>query len=181
MTELSLQCDLAERAASRLEKARIGWLREAPREHWNKPTPPINIVEDCHLLLLAAGIVSKILFGTSPLSKARGARLRELMNLPDLPILSDRAVRNSYEHIDERLDALSDQFPSGVSICPLMVDEDEPAPNTIVLKRFCPRTMRVYFGDQYVELDQLIEELKTIRAGIYTADSALDGVREKLL
>ena len=41
--------------------------------------------------------------------------------------------------------------------------------------------MRVYFGDQYVELDQLIEELKTIRAGIYTADSALDGVREKLL
>lgn len=181
MTEVSLQCNLAERAAARLEKARFGWLRDALHDHRAEATPPIEIIEDVHLLLLAGGIVSKILFGATPKTTLRAARLRELMALPELPALSSRKVRNSYEHIDERLDELTSRLTNGGSICPLMVDDKEPDENTIVLKRFCPRTTKVYFEDDFIDLSQLVNELSLVREGINAAYAVMEGTREKLL
>jgi hypothetical protein len=63
----------------------------------------------------------------------------------------------------------------------LQVSDSEPEPAEIVLKRFCPRNMRIYFGEDYVDLSGLIKEMDYVREGINTGMAYLNGCSEKVL
>jgi hypothetical protein len=178
LAELNLQCDFAERAATRLQLARAGWLKEAPG---SVRMPPIEIFEACHQLLLASGVISKILFGVGVRAQKRGKLLRELMLLPELPLLAKRSVRNSYEHVDERLDKMAHKFLPGVKISPLSVSDNKPEPDEIVLKRFSPKDMRIYFSEQFVDLMELINEIGSVRGGVNVGMANLNECSEKVL
>lgn len=180
LAELNLQCNFAERAATRLQVARVGWIKKSFN---SERIPPIEIFEACHQLLLASGVISKILFGGghNVRPRKRGTLLRKLMLLPELPLLAERSVRNSYEHVDERLDEMAHKFSSEVKISPLSVSDSEPEPNEIVLKRFSPRDMRIYFSEQFVDLMGLISEIDSVRKGVNVGMANMDGLSEKVL
>jgi hypothetical protein len=57
-------------------------------------------------IVAAAGMMSKMLWSPSkePTAVARGAHLRAELGVTDASILKTRNVRNSLEHLDERLD-----------------------------------------------------------------------------
>lgn len=90
--EIEFQAGIAERAASRLPDGRTD-LDSA--EAWGA----------VQLILGAAANVSKILWPSPKSENAeRGTMLRELLGIPEEHILSDREIRNHFEHYDERLD-----------------------------------------------------------------------------
>lgn len=70
--------------------------------------PATRIYASAQSLLGAAGMVSKLLWGTKDRKKSlkRAAELRALLGVEDndFAVLQNRAVRNSLEHFDERLD-----------------------------------------------------------------------------
>jgi hypothetical protein len=179
--ELSLHCDLAKRAADRLQDFGRTLLKDRASLERGDAVAPLDIIETCHMFLLSAGVISKILDDTKNGSKKRAEKLRELMRLPPLCHLADRAVRNSFEHIDERLDRLSRQFKDGMFITPLKVDDQSTDINTIVLKRFRPREMCICFEDDSVDLNAVITEIGIVKCGIQIADAALNNLKEGVL
>lgn len=64
----------------------------------------IFIWTDVSAFLGHAGIISKILFPSRPISQERANELKDVLRLPTLPCLADRAGRDNIEHIDERID-----------------------------------------------------------------------------
>ncbi|WP_229007426.1 hypothetical protein [Methylophilus sp. Leaf408] len=55
-------------------------------------------------ILVAAGNVSKILWPSRKISIPRGEALRALLSIDDQSLLSDRKLRNHFEHYDERIE-----------------------------------------------------------------------------
>ena len=64
----------------------------------------IDIWSTIQLILISAGNVSKILWPPKKTSAPRGATLRALLDLDDNNPLSDRRLRNHFEHYDERIE-----------------------------------------------------------------------------
>lgn len=179
--ELSLNCKLATRSAERLQVLRTGWLKDCSSIERENAAAPIEIIESCHLFLLSAGVISKILYGSQADSKDRACKLRKLMRLPELRHLVHRKVRNSFEHIDERLDRLSKKIKSSTFVSPLMVDDQSPDPTTIVLKRFCPSNMHICFEGDSVDVNGILNEIGVVTNGIANAYAALNISRTKFL
>lgn len=57
-----------------------------------------------HGFVTATGNVSKLLWGQGATHNRRRARLRELLQVSNESILSDRDIRNDLEHFDDRLE-----------------------------------------------------------------------------
>ena len=164
LEELQLQYMVAEVAFARLQKAAQS--RIDPSPNWmHEIVPPREIIIDCGTFLSAAGIFSKILFeGTrKALVKARCSKLRQLLDLGDCPLLRDLSVRNSFEHVDERID---EQFSPGIPqhylVEALSVDVKPPTEGTIVFKRFDPRTLTVSFGTHAISLSACKSEMSSV-------------------
>ena len=64
----------------------------------------IDILSSIQMILISAGNVSKILWPPRRASAARGATLRALLGIDDNNPLSDRRLRNHFEHYDERIE-----------------------------------------------------------------------------
>lgn len=90
ISEIVLQSKIAQRAAERLQ---------ATHDNFDK----VEVWCSIQSILVAAGNVSKILW---PLQKykSRGERLRQMLNVNEDNLLSDRTFRNYFEHYDERID-----------------------------------------------------------------------------
>lgn len=172
--ELTIQCQIAELAFARLkEQARVHVERDykSRRPH---PETAIELFADCSAFLSASGIVAKILFTGMDVMRSkvqrnpvlavaarRSAALRELLNLADLPSLRSLGVRNAFEHIDERLDRLLRENPSGPFVW-LHLTRDEPAHKN-VLKRFNPKTLMLGYLDDELDLAACHLEIICIR------------------
>lgn len=89
--EIVLQSKIAELAAKRLS---------AIKDNLDQ----IEVWSSIQSILVAAGNVSKILWPQEKKYAVRGKRLRELLKVDDNNILSDRSLRNHFEHYDERIE-----------------------------------------------------------------------------
>ncbi|MDP2681114.1 MAG: hypothetical protein Q8O85_20690 [Rhodoferax sp.] len=183
--ELTIQCQIAELAFVRLKEAgRVQVTRDysSPRPH---PKGAIQLLADCAAFLSASGIVAKILFASvdtkasrleqNPvlaLAAKRGAALRGLLQLEDLPSLRTLGVRNAFEHIDERLDRLLNENPSEKFVW-LHLSPDEP-PAGLVLKRFNPNTLQLSYLDNQLNLEDCHSEILRVREKL---NGAYDKVR----
>lgn len=74
------------------------------------------------VLLTAGASISKLMWPTVPTKnpdaqamrrKERGERIRKELSIADVSPLKNRAMRNAFEHIDERLDLMFDQIATG--------------------------------------------------------------------
>ena len=124
--------------------------------------PPIDIIADCITLLAALASLRRFLFENNRSESAIQARcrnLRRLLGEPDLPILSSAAVRNSWEHLDERMDDLLPRLAEGDALSHIHVAATPPGTRTTVLKRFDPTALTIQFADQVVSLVPAMAEV----------------------
>lgn len=103
VSEILLQSKIANRAAERLEDTKTSFDK-------------VEVWCSIQSILVAAGNVSKILWPISKY-KMRGQRLRQLLNVENNSILSNRKFRNAFfEHYDERVEEWFENQFSGVYI-----------------------------------------------------------------
>jgi hypothetical protein len=88
--EIVLQSKIAHRAADRLQTTHTNFDK-------------IEVWCSIQSILVAAGNVSKILWPRQKY-KSRGERLRQILNVNEDNLLSDRKFRNHFEHYDERIE-----------------------------------------------------------------------------
>ena len=175
LLELSIQCSLAELAFNHLKVAANGWLEGVSPEQFENATSPLEIVSWCTSLLSAAAVIGRMLFPgkrKSPIPE-RCRRLRQLLEIDQLPTLSNFAVRNSFEHVDERLDLHLRNFTQG-SWDPISVTEKPPS-STLLLKRFDPKRLAISFVHHEIELAPCIAEITEVKSRIDGAFKKLQG------
>jgi len=90
ISEIVLQSKIAQRAADRLQDTHTNFDK-------------VEVWCSIQSILVAAGNVSKILWPRQKY-KSRGERLRQILNVNEDNLLSDRKFRNHFEHYDERIE-----------------------------------------------------------------------------
>ena len=149
--EIVLQSKIAELAAKRLS---------AIKENFDQ----IEVWSSIQSILVAAGNVSKILWPSTEY-KERGERLRELLKVDDNNILSDRSLRNHFEHYDDRIEkwfkGKSSAVYSDLAIDPLKSMRRNFPTNHH--RAYDPLTQTLTFRGESFDLTAVLKELKEIR------------------
>jgi hypothetical protein len=179
--ELASHCWRAEYAFEQLNRHTGGWRDE-------KAEGSINSVF-CYvtLLLTLSGTISSFLFGGGGrTSRERAARLRELMKLPDLPLLAGRQARNALVHIDERLDLLL-STPPGKPFATFWIAKEPPRHDVVYLKRLDPFSLVLWtvpagttadsFVEVSIDLRALMDEIRQVESAADPAMHVLHGER----
>ena len=150
--EIVMQSKIAERAAERLP---------ATTDHFD----PLEVWCSIQSILVAAANVSKILWPQRKRSAARGKTLRTLLNVDDHNLLSDRNIRNHFEHYDERIEKWFENDCSAV-YRDSIIDPFESiwGRNPANLHRkYNPVTQTLTFRGESVDLAAILKALEEIR------------------
>lgn len=183
LVELEIQCNLINKGSEKLEKAAAYWqaLNSGIEINDGKCSAPIDIVATCSVILSAVASIRRVLFLSNrsgkkhDLIEKRCVMLMELLGTPDLPIMNSAAVRNAWEHMDERLDGLLVNWEGG-SISPIHVAA-EPPEGTIALRRFDPVNFSIHYADLEIRLRPCIEEARLLSERISMAFTRLPNER----
>jgi len=149
--EIVLQSKIAELAAKRLSGIKDNF-------------DQVEVWSSIQSILVAAGNVSKILWPQKEY-EARGKRLRELLKVDDNNILSDRSLRNHFEHYDDRIEkwfeGKSSAVYSDLAIDPLKSMRRNFPTNHH--RAYDPLTQTLTFRGESFDLGAVLKELKEIR------------------
>lgn len=159
--ELTIQCDIAELAFKRLQEYSRIQLSKEYSSTTPHPKNPIEVLYDCSTFLSAAGIIAKILSAKKGLPADRSNALRSILGIDELKNLCNLAVRNSFEHIDERLDRLLKESPSERFISTHMSSKE---PGTgMILKHFNPNKLTLSYLGEELDLEGCHSEITDIQ------------------
>jgi hypothetical protein len=177
LEEVQIQCMLFENNCARLEDAADHWIKLSHGEDFDRSVPPIDVVAWATVCLSAMAAIRRLLVPSPTRSKAnkRRAALYQLLDQPSLPTISSVAVRNSWEHLDERLDELLPTMRSG-SISPIHLTAEPPMPGTVVLKRLDPLTLTVYFSSEGIPLRAARDEVEELSKRLDAAYKKLTSI-----
>jgi hypothetical protein len=181
LLEIELQCDLISLAATKLDKYAKHWKLLVKGIHVGELAPPIEIIANCTVCLSATASIYKLLFVGSRRSNEIAARCTLLMGLlgnPSLSAIQNISVRNSWEHMDERLgEELSiDKYNS---CAPIHVAATSHTSDTFVLRHFDPIRMEIKYGsNENIALRQLIGEIKEVKLQVSIALNRLLNPRD---
>ncbi len=175
LLEIDLHCKTIIRTAE--------WLNESA-EHWTavsqgiddgKKMPPIAIVAQCTACLSSAASIRRLLFLAGRSGKRlrviekRCAALMHILGNPAVPVICSVAVRNSWEHLDERLDDLL-STRGFKSYADIHVAAEPPAAGTIALRHFDPVRMEIRYGPtEAIALEPLVHEARKLETLIAKA------------
>jgi len=153
LDELFIQCSLLQANGTRLEDAADHWIKLERGEDFNRKVPPLDILAWCTVCLAAMAAIRRLLYAgsSSPVVNRRRAALQAILGHPSLPSFTSAAVRNSWEHLDERLDERIPAMTTG-SLSHIHVAARDLPPGELALKRFDPRTLTIYFAEEGVPL-----------------------------
>ena len=150
--EIVLQSKIAELAAKRLS---------AIKDNFDQ----IEVWSSIQSILVAAGNVSKILWPQDKKYAVRGKRLRALLKVDDNNMLSDRSLRNHFEHYDDRIEkwfkGKSSAVYSDLAIDPLKSMRRSFPTNHH--RAYDPLTQTLTFRGESFDLAAVLKELKEIR------------------
>ncbi|MGI6241085.1 MAG: hypothetical protein ACOYJW_04010 [Candidatus Omnitrophota bacterium] len=150
--EIVLQSKIAELSAKRLS---------AIKDNFDQ----IEVWSSIQSILVAAGNVSKILWPQEKKYAVRGKRLRELLKVDDNNLLSDRSLRNHFEHYDDRIEkwfkGRSSAVYSDLAIDPLKSMRRNFPTNHH--RAYDPLTQTLTFRGESFDLAAVLKELKEIR------------------
>ena len=172
--EILIQCSLFTANIVRLEDAADHWMRIARSQDFDRKVPPIDILTWATVCLSAMAAIRRLIItgGQTSKSKERSKVLYELLQSPTLPTIASAAVRNAWEHLDERLDDILPTMKSG-GISLIHVTAEDVPPNTIALKRFDPRTLTLYFSNEGIPLREAALEIVLLTDRVNTVHSKL--------
>ncbi len=147
--EIVTQSKFAEKAANQLAKS----------------SDPVEVRGSIQSILVAVANVSKILWPARKQYMARGKQLRELLGVDDDNLLSDRTIRNHFEHYDERIE---DWFESTNSVVYMdsRIDPFEPTPLSLPQlfhRSYNPTSRTLSFRNESIDLSAVLTELAKIR------------------
>lgn len=170
LSEIDLQCKLITRNGVRLQKSAQHWIEIDKGVDDGKKAPLIDIIAYCSICLSAAASIYKHLFVGARTSKKivpiifkRCTELMRLLENPNLPVISSIAVRNSWEHMDERLDTWLSTRTCGASCAEIHVSVKPPKDGVFVLRHFDPVLMEIKHGeDESIALQPLIAEAEKL-------------------
>ena len=164
LDELHIQCRLVQRASVQLEDGADHWVKLAHGQDFDRKFPPLDILAWCTVCLAGMAAIRRLLVDgePKPLAKRRRSALQRLLDNPPLPNLASVTVRNSWEHLDDRLDTIIPKMTSG-SISHLHVAAAAPGAETTALRRFDPLTLTIYFADQAIALRPAIAEVGALQ------------------
>ena len=148
VSEIALQARLAEMAGKKLSSA------STSLEYWSA----------IQSILSASANVSKILWPDKR-RKLRGEYLRRLLNIDEKHILSDRSVRNSFEHYDERLEDWFEENDT-CGYCDLALEAQIPGllmPPKKSHRSYDQYTHELKFREEKINLRELLAELGEIK------------------
>ena len=146
--EIVLQSKIAHRAADRLKVTHDNF-------------DMVEVWCSIQSILIAAGNVSKILWPHQKY-KSRGETLRQMLNVSEDNLLSDRKFRNHFEHYDERIeDWFNNQSPAvftdlamNLSLRGTMATKDHRGYNS--------HNNTLIFRGQSLDLNEVLNALKEI-------------------
>ena len=159
-------------------------------DHWNmiekgiddgRSFPPIDIILICVSCLSSSASIQRLLTignRNGPKSKRTLARCKAFMKFlgqPAIPTILSIKVRNSWEHMDERLDHIleNDQF---ASVTPIHVSHKSPDPSTLVLRHFDPHLFEIKFLNSAISLAEIEKEISILEGCISAAYKKLNEV-----
>jgi hypothetical protein len=179
LDELSIQCSLISGNGARLEDAADHWIKMERGEDFDRKVPPIDILAWCTVCLAAMAGIRRLLIGgeKNGVADRRRRELQSLLGNPTLPSFQSPSVRNSWEHLDERLDRLIPQLSSG-SISHIHIAARDPSPGVITLKRFDPLTLTVFFLDEGIPLRPAIADAAILQSCL---DSAMGRLHNEIV
>ena len=178
LSEIDLNCKLIARAALGLREAATHWIALDKGIDDGKTFPPIDIISRCSVCLGSAAAISRLLLlGDRKGKKAvrigkRCEILMRLLDQPPLPVISSFSVRNSWEHLDERLDDLLESRASS-SYSEVHVAVKPLDTSTFVLRRFDPTSFAIKYGSDSLSLSSLVAEASDLSSRIAGAFKAL--------
>lgn len=186
------QVERAARAYRRLKEGATLYQTMLGAKDNNDPRAPIEMVRSAHSFLTYAAIVSRLLFsGNRPISRkrrllvdARCKKLRRLLGVTvrDLKALQKFSVRNHFEHIDERLDSIFDEWDgSRISVEPTRVGAPNPDPDALTLHRIDPATLEVAFAQDAVEIEPIWQDIQKVSAKVSPALRGFSSSRSRPL
>lgn len=184
--ELTIQWSIATRAYDRIAE----WARRQVEKDYSSrdanSRSPVAILADCSGLLNATAVTANILYAGKDAKKRdlqksqrlaiaerRSSALRALLELEDMPTLRAMEVRNSFAHMDERIDRELCSNPSGKFVW-VNLSSDGP-PDAVVMRQLNPRTLVVSCLGDDLELRKCKEELNVVKARV---DSAYSSIRK---
>jgi hypothetical protein len=158
LDELELQCHLADAAIARLRISAEAW-----KANTHEAGRPIDIVSDCIVCLSAAASIYRLLQpgdrkgNRLRTSKKRCKALRRALGYPPTSEIAKQGTRNSWEHMDERIDAI---FIEGKyrSFSAVHVSPRPPSDETFVHHHFDPIAMTIRHGADSINLELLAAE-----------------------
>ncbi len=170
LSELGLQIHLFQRSVRRLERAAVHWKQMEDGIDDGDTAPPLEIVADCTVCLSSLAAVRRVLRPNSSApakAKRRATAIDDLLGQPPLTNVTAVSVRNSWEHLDDRLDDwLGTRTPGTGSITEIHVSCHPPSPSTTVLRRFDPVHFAIHFGGAVVSLSSCIVEMNDLQSRI---------------
>ena len=154
LLEIGLQCHLFNRSIKRLDQAADHWIKLDKGIDDGGTAPPLEIVADCTVCLSAMAAVRRILRpakSASDRAKHRSEVLLKLLGNPELPNVTSVKVRNSWEHLDERLDEILSARTEG-PVSELHVSPSAPRAGIIVMRRFDPVAFTIHFAKDSIPI-----------------------------
>ena len=187
--ELLIQCSVAEYSYSCLLNAADGWSSLIEERD-----SPAKVLALCTSFLSSAYVIRTLLFkgegerDTAVKSNRRQALLA-MLEIPTekLATIKNVHVRDSFVHIDERLDKHLENIKQA-RIEPFNLLPQDPNPNTLVIRRFNPSRLTIsclHREEQgkkiEIELKRLFEEIQLVRNGIDVAEGKWSRFNETVL
>jgi len=170
-SDLKFQCALFDRSFKRLEIAAEHWIKVCSGKGTSgEIISPLEIMAECTVCLSAVAAIRRMLYPSKKSgieANKRGAFLLKLLNLPLLKCVSNATVRNSWEHNDQRLDnLLRSRVVGKTRITDTYVSTKVPEKDIIVLRRFNPVELSIYFSNDKIDLKQCSEEISELLESI---------------
>lgn len=166
-SDLEFQCALFNRSFKRLEICAEHWIKLCSGKSTDgEIVSPLEIMAECTVCLSAMAAIRRMLFPgerAGSRAKERSLLLKKLLNFPSLENISSVAVRNSWEHNDERLDNILESRSVGrTRIAHTYVSTKIPSDDLTVLRRFNPVELSIYFSNEKIELKRCKEEIENV-------------------
>lgn len=174
LSEVDLNCKLIGRAADQLREAAKHWIALDQGVDDGGTAPPIDIISMCAVCLSSSAAIAKMLLlgerkGKKSVRIAKRCNaLMSLLGTPALPVTRSLSVRNSWEHLDERLDDVLESNACR-SVSEVHVAVKQPDTATLVLRHFDPVAFHIKYGPDTVPLTALIEEAKDLSVRVNKA------------
>lgn len=173
LSELGLQIHLFERSMTRLTRAAQHWGDLNSHIDGGGTASTLEIVADCSVCLSALAAVRRVLYpgtGSNPNVRRRSEALLSVLGHPPLATVQSVTVRNSWEHLDERLDAYLRKDIEGVrTVSEVHVAAEAPTAGSLVLRRFDPLDLAIHYAEDRIPLGTCADEMADLSLRIKQA------------